>query len=143
MRTLATLAFIFSAQAFACPNLTGNFKCDTQQGSQTLSITQDTKGSVTVYTVNGDQIPADNQVRTLPDSDDIRNGTFRAWCDDDTTFKGQILGKYYYQGTYFGDLTANLAFTMDNGNLKQVTKGSVKGSSGTYPIDQTVVCKHM
>jgi len=141
MRTLAALALVFSAQAFACPQLTGSFTCTAQDGSkQVMKITQDMKGTTTVYNINGSDLPADKSVMNLPDDDSLKNATISAWCDDDVTLKAQILGKYYQDGSYFGDLTANLGFSMKGKDLAQHMTGDVKASSGDYPINSDTVC---
>lgn len=141
MRTIAALALMFSAaSAFACPNLAGSFTCNYNGQKEVITVTQSMKGAVTVYMVNGSEIVADNQVRNIPDDESLKNATFRAWCDDTVTLKGQILGKYYNNGSYFGDLTADINFLLANGNLKQVTTGELKGANGNYPINNETVC---
>lgn len=141
MRTLAALALVFSAQAFACPNLTGNYTCTYQNGSkEVMAITQDTKGTVTVYNLNGSEIPADGQTYQVPDDQNLKEGTFKSWCDDDVTLKGLLVGKYYTDGQLYGDLTMNLAWSLDNGNLKQSSTGQIVNTGGTYPLSQETVC---
>ncbi len=143
MRTLAALALLFSAQAFACPTLTGNYTCTYKDGTnETVSITQSAdKAGMVTYIYNGSQVPANNQIYDVPDDQSVKQGKFRAWCDDDVTLKSQLIGKYWSNGSYFGDLTMNMNFQIESGNLKQVTTGNVVNSGGTYPIDDTLVCK--
>mgnify|MGYP001497371882 CR=1 FL=1 len=142
MRILATLAFLFSAQAFACPQLSGNFTCTYQDGtSEVVAISQSAdKAGVVTYLYNGSEVPADNVTYDIPDDQDIKGGKFRAWCDDDITLKSEMTGKYWNNGSYFGDLVMNISFEMEGTSLKQTTTGSVVNSGGTYPLDNTMVC---
>jgi len=141
MRTLAIIALLFSAQAFACPNLTGTYTCTYQDGSkETTAITQDTKGTVTVYNINGSDMPADGQTVLIPDSDNLKEGTFKAWCDDDLSLKGLMIGKYWNQGAYFGDLTMNLVWSLSGTDLRQTSNGQVVNSGGKYPVTNETVC---
>ena len=141
MRTLAAFALLFSVQAFACPQLTGNYTCKYQNGQSTaLILTQDSKSNVTIYSLNGQQLPADNQVQPLPDEDTLKNATIRAWCNDDSALHTELIGKYYQQGRYFGDLTMDEDLSMANQNLRQVTTGNVKNSGGTYPVNSDITC---
>lgn len=141
MRAFALLALLFSAQAFACPALTGTFTCNYQDGSsEIVSISQAEKSGVMVYNYNGSEIPADNVVYPMPDDESVRQGTFRAWCDG-LTLKGNIVGKYYNQGNYFGDLDMTLNLSLEGNNLKSVTTGTLKDTGGNvYPLDGQVVC---
>ncbi len=141
MRTLTALALVFSAQAYACPQLAGTYNCKYQDGSaEIVTIQQETKDGVTVYGYNGSDIPADNQVYNIPDDENLKSGTFRAWCDDDVTLKSQLLGKYWDNGAYFGDLTLDMSFTLSGSDLHQSTTGQVVNSGGSYPINNEVTC---
>src|ERR1035437_10237624 len=99
MRTLAVIALPFSAQAFACPTLTGAYTCTYQDGSkEVMNVTQDTKGTVTTFSINGSEMVADGQVRPVPDDANIKNANFKSWCDDDVTLKGLLVGQYFNNG---------------------------------------------
>ena len=142
MRTLAALALLFSAQAFACPALTGSFTCIYKDGTnETVTITQSAdKAGMVTYIYNGSEVPADNKIYDVPEDQTLKEGKFRAWCDDDVTLKSELIGKYWNNGAYFGDLVMNINFEMDGTNLKQITTGNVKNSGGTYPLDDQMVC---
>jgi hypothetical protein len=140
MRKLAALALLVSVNAWACPDLTGTYTCKYQDGqTEVVTLSQENKDGVVIYNYNGSSIPADNVARPVPDDATLREGTFRAWCETDI-FKAQLLGKYYDQGVYFGDLTLNIDFTKVGNDLKQVNTGSVKNSASEYPINAEVVC---
>ncbi len=141
MRSLLALLVFGSVNAFACPDLTGNFTCTYSDGStEQLAVTQENKDGITQYNFGGEVTPADNAVYQIPDDATLKQGTFRAWCEDDVTLKAEILGKYYDQGTYYGDLTLNINYSIENGNLKDYTTGSLVNTAGTYPINSETVC---
>jgi len=141
MRTLIALAFVFSAQAFACPELAGTYTCTYSDGSsETGTVTQTLVNGVNVYNYNGTEIRADNAVYPVPEDETLKEGTFRAWCEGAATLKGTIEGKYYSGGSYFGDLVMNLEFSRVGTSLKQVTTGNLKNAGGDYPINSEVVC---
>ena len=141
MRLLSTLALVFSAQAYACPQLEGTYVCKYQDGSsEETTITQSEKSGVTTYQYNASEVTADNVANAVPDDQSVKDATFRAWCDDDATLKAQLIGKYWNQGAYFGDLTLNMNFSKAGDDLKQTTDGEVKNSGGTYPIENDTTC---
>ncbi|MBX3020339.1 MAG: hypothetical protein KF799_01575 [Bdellovibrionales bacterium] len=144
MRSLTALALLFSVQAFACPDLTGTYTCAYQDGSSeviTLSQSVD-KDGITVFNYNGSQIPADNQLYPIPDDDTLKEGTFRAWCDtaNPALLQSQLLGKYWNNGAYYGDLTMNMTFSLSGRDLKQTTQGTLKNAGGEYPLNSELVC---
>lgn len=142
MRATLVVLSLFAAQAMACPNLTGSYTCNYQNGSsEVVSIAQEQKDGVTVYNYNGSGIPADNVIYQIPDDENLKQGTWRAWCDEGRDLlMAEILGKYYHEGSYAGDLTMNLEINLDGGNLKQVTAGQLVNEGGTYPFGETMVC---
>ncbi len=142
MRGLLVVLGLFTAQAFACPNLTGSYTCNYQDGSsEVVTVSQDQKDGVTVYNYNGSEMPADNQTYQIPDDENLKQGTWRAWCDAGSeVLAAQILGKYYNQGSYAGDLTMNIAISLNGGNLQQVTNGQLVNSGGSHPFSETMVC---
>ena len=142
MRKLAAIALLFSANAaFACPDLTGAYTCTYQNGSsEVVTVSQQLVNGVTVYNYNGSQIPADNIVYQVPDDQSLKNGTFRAWCDDAVTLKAELIGQYYDQGAYYGDLSMIMNFSIEGSSLKQVTTGTLKNSAGEYPLNSEKSC---
>ncbi len=140
MRSLTALALLFSINAWACPNLAGNYTCTYQDGSsEMVSISQENKNGVITYSYNGSSVPADNIARQIPDDETIKQGTFRAWCED-VVLKAEMLGKYYSNGSLYGDLTLNMSFSKIGNDLKNVTVGLLKNSGGEYPLNSEVTC---
>jgi hypothetical protein len=144
MGKFAAIALLFSVQAYACPQLTGAYTCTYQDGSkEVVTIAQNKDANnVDVYNYNGSTILTDNVAYPIPDDQQLKQGTFRAWCADDTTLQTQVVGKYYQQGNYFGDLTMNLNLSLKGTDLHQVTIGSLKNTGGEYPLNGDVTCTH-
>ena len=141
MRKLAALALLFSAQAFACPQLAGVYTCSYQDNSsEIITITQELKDGVTVYTHNGSQIPADNQSYPVPDDANLRSATYRAFCPDAATLSANLVGKFYQDGQFYGDLDMTSNFTLEGANLKNVVTGTLKNQGGDYPLNSEVLC---
>ena len=143
MRLIAALALLVSVNAYACPDLSGSFTCTYQDGTtEAITISQDNKDGVTVYRYNNSDLPADNQVHPIADSQNIKNGTFRAWCDEKeaTLLQTEILGKYYQDGSYYGDLTMDMAMSLSGNDLHQVTNAKIVNSGGTYPSTGETTC---
>lgn len=142
MRKFAVLALLFSAQAFACPNLTGSFTCTYPDGSsQVVAISQQLRADgITVYNHNGSDIPADNVAYPVPDEANLRSATFKAWCADANTLSAQLVGQYFQDGAYFGDLDMTSNFTLAGTDLKQVTAGTLKNAGGEYPLNSDMTC---
>lgn len=141
MRKLAAIALLFSFQAYACPDLAGSYTCNYQDGSsEVITLSQELKDGVTIYTHNGSQIPADNVAYPVPDDVNLREATFRAWCTDTVTLSANLVGKYFQEGAYFGDLNMTSAFTLDGTSLKQITTGTLKNQGGEYPLNSEMTC---
>jgi hypothetical protein len=138
----AVLILLASAtQAFACPELTGNFTCQDERGQpQAVQITQADKNGSTVYMYNGSEILTDNHVYPIPDDDTLKQGTFRGWCDADKVM-GQVLGQYYSNGLLYGDLTLNMELSLSGTDLVSHSYGDIKNSTGKQPFDGSVTCK--
>lgn len=140
MRSLAALVLLFSAQAFACPELTGNYTCTYQDGSnEQISITQGVQNGVTVYNYNNSAMPADNKVYPMPEEQTLKNATIRAWCEGEV-LKANLLGEYYNEGSKFGDLDMTLDITKSGSDLKQLSNGTLKNKDGEYALNGEVVC---
>jgi hypothetical protein len=141
MRTLIAVALLFSAQAFACPELAGTYTCTFSDGTEeTGTVTQSVVNGINIYNYNGTEIRADGVTYPVPEDETLKEGTSRAWCDDPLTLKGEVIGKYYSGGSYFGEVVLNLEFSKVGTSLRQVTTGNLKNSGGDYPINSDITC---
>lgn len=142
MGKFLSVALLFSVQAYACPQLVGSYTCTYQDGTKevvTISQNKD-RNNVDVYDYNGSTIVTDNNAYPIPDDQQLKGGTFRAWCDDETTLQTQLVGEYYQQGNYYGRLTMNLNLSLQGSDLKQTTTGNLVNTGGTYPLNGETVC---
>jgi hypothetical protein len=144
MRKLAAMALIFSIESYACPQLSGEFVCRYPDGSsEKIVLSQTLDGNITVYNVNGSNIVADNKVYPVPDDANVRNAYFRAWCDDTVSLKGHLVGQYFHNNAYYGDLDLNFVYLLVNppaGDLKQVAMGTLTNSSGERSLNSETIC---
>ena len=62
---LATL--LLSTTALACPNLVGTYTCSQHQDTYTMTMDQYESNGVTVYVVDGTEMPADGQWQKIQD----------------------------------------------------------------------------
>ena len=140
MKKLAIFALLVSANAWACPNLTGTYTCKYQDGSsEMVTISQENKAGVEIYNYAGSMVTTDNVARPMPDEDNLKKGTFRAWCEGDK-LKTKVIGQYYTNGTYYGPLTFAATITKNGFDFKKLTTGNVKSSAGDYPLNSEVTC---
>jgi hypothetical protein len=141
--TALVLSCLMPAVAWACPNLTGAYTCTDSQGqSETIQLSQTVSDqNITVYVYNGTSLQADNMAYAVPDDGTIRDATLRTWCDDDSTWKTELLGKYWRNGAYYGDLRLERDFRLDaSTNLLSVTSGALTNSSGSHSLDSSMTC---
>lgn len=144
MKRFAALALLLtSAAAWACPDLAGQYVCTYQDGSQeNLIITQTAINGVTVYDYAGSRIVGDNALYPLPNDNNLRSATFRAWCDPDPSapLRAQILASYYSQGSLYGELILNMTYARIGSDVKQTTQGMLRNSGGQSPLNSEQIC---
>ncbi len=135
------LGALFSSAAFACPNLTGNYACTYENGqAEAISLTQEIRDGVTYFKMGNAELAADNQARAIPEDDSMKEGSLRGWCEP-YALKVEVLGKVYDSGEFFGDLAAQISFSLNaENNLDRVTSGTLKAVKETYPLDNTMTC---
>lgn len=142
----AIFALLFSSSAFACPNLTGTYNCPAQKKGQTYSLTisqEQDKSGVTAYTINSSTLLADNKAYPIPDSEQLKNGTFKAWCDTANTsnvLNTEITGKIYSEGEFYADLTLTTAYTVIGSDLTATSTGSLTNTGGSHPLKNEQDC---
>lgn len=133
---------LFSVSALACPNLSGTYTCMNDGQKETLVVSQNEVNGATVYQIGETQVVADNVAYTIPDDEELRGGTQRAWCaEENNELKIEILGKIYDQQDFFGDLAVQIGFLIDGSkNLVNTVQGSLKATNGEYPIHEIATC---
>lgn len=146
MRLSCSLLIFFSFAAHACPNLAGHFRCE--QGvvgkNRAIDVTQEDRAGVTIYNLFGTEIPTDNKVRPIADSDELKEGMVRAWCSGDTILNGRLSGKYFDHGEYAGQISADYTYQIVEKNFVMTVTGSLSAPDGiSHPVDSTTVCSRM
>ena len=102
MKLFTVLATIFFANlAMACPQLSGNYQCAYDGGTEMMVISQNQRADgVTVYTMDGDELIADGNTQPLQQSDFV--GNYAAVCSGavlDVNVQGYLIDKSYKVGT--------------------------------------------
>jgi len=134
--------FLFSIRAFACPNLAGSYTCEFLGYPEDVTVSQQNKNSVIVYTANGYDVPADNQAYKVPDRKELKNATLRAWCNDDVALNFQLLGVAWEDGAPYGDLTVDGTLSKSGKDLQPKMTGKiVKRDGSEQPFNPEVTCK--
>lgn len=145
MRISTSVLFVlglFSASAVACPNLSGSYTCVNDGQKETLVVSQNEMNGQMVYQIGETQVIADNVAYPIPDDEELKGGTQRAFCDSQSNeLKIEILGKIYDQQDFFGDLAVQIGFSVDgSNNLVNTIHGSLKATNGEYPIHDISTC---
>jgi len=139
-KTVLVLATaLFSAGALACPNLAGDYTCQTDDGPQSMTVTQEESNGVTSYDLGGTQLITDNEVRDIADDETLKDGKVRSWCEGDV-LKAAATGTVLDGGEPAGDVDLTITFTTDGTTLTQNMSGTFKNAGNNYPIDNTMTC---
>lgn len=144
MKRFAALAVLLtSAAAWACPDLSGQYVCTYQDGSQEgLLIKQNLINGVMVYDYAGSRIIGDNAPYPLPNDANLRGATFRAWCDPapGSPLRAQIVASYFSQGSLYGELILDMTYARVGLDVKQTTQGTLRNSGGQSPLNSEQTC---
>jgi len=117
----------FSRLALACPNLTGVYECQDDDGKYFASVEQsaDQNGVVT-YSVSGTVFAVTDEVpRQIDETDEFKNATIASSCEGDNLVNA-IEGELYNDGRFAGTIDMLVTFYLgDNGDLVQMSEGEV------------------
>ncbi|NJL23816.1 MAG: hypothetical protein HC902_00610 [Calothrix sp. SM1_5_4] len=126
----------------ACPDLAGTYLCQTKSSTEEkISISQEVRNGVVLYTYNGAQFPADNKVHPIQD-DDVKDGTMRSWCvqDGETKLKSDVTGKISNVYGSWSDFRMSVTLWLEADVLRRTTVGYIKSPRISYPIDHEEEC---
>lgn len=141
MRVIAALSLLLSCQAFACPDLSGRYVCEEDGKPVNIVLIQSIKNGVTVYNMNGFEMPADDLARGLPDNESFRNSTIQSRCESEGMLTSYIVGDYYDRGIPSGVLSVKWDLSVEHGDLIRTYNGQLTNSNGNvYNFDETTVC---
>lgn len=140
--TLLALALV-GTSAWACPNLAGNYICNVDGQMQSLMVRQDQANGVTTYYLNHDAVVANGLTEKLPDNGDLKNQTFKAWCDKETLM-GALYAEVHAEGEAVAQIDVEMSMSLDEKqNLIQTSKGTFKDLMGNQsePLEESnLVC---
>lgn len=127
---LGVFAFAYSTGAWACPNLEGEYQCDIGQGGWDMQVTQTTTNGITEYQIvsNGETVGvvADGQTRSIPDTDEMKNSTYKASCSGDL-LDIDLAGEAYQEGNLLGKMVVDYHFLKDGQNIALKVNGTFNG----------------
>lgn len=126
MKTLLVLFSLFSASAFACPNLMGNYTC--QKGSTVFNL--NVNQTATAYEMDRDgnfaEYIVDGKIYDLPSTDNYQAAKVTSACEDDKLvvgFEADIL----YQGSVIAHQVSKSYYYKDGNNMILLQKVKMKG----------------
>lgn len=136
----------YSANALACPNLSGTFECRSSGGMPyDVTVTQSVQNGVTTYEMTGDDshdiMIADGRSHDYEsDNGKLRNGTYRAVCRADQVDQ-HMEAELFNEDGKWGDMVADVEYSRgEAGSLVAVTDGEIKYELGNFPIDSRMEC---
>lgn len=141
IRIALIFSALFSIQAFACPDLTGNYTCDYGNGeSHIWDISYREAAGVGYYTINGTEFPADNSVIAYPDQEDFRELWVRLSCNIDL-LKFEQNYKSYDHGRYTGHASSATSIGMFGPKMRMESSGTyTDANGGVFPLTGSAVC---
>jgi hypothetical protein len=138
MKTLAiTISFLISASAFACPQISGNYTCQTQDGPQITVIQQSTAADGDIFDIDGYQFKADGV--SYPENSEEFIGTIATACNP-TTVNITIIGDVIENGSKIGSTNLTQSMYMENGSLVQDLNGVFDYQGQAIPIAEKILC---
>lgn len=145
IRFIIAALLLGAVPAWACPNLSGIYKCKYDDDtSETVTISQITKDQgTTVYDYNSSMVTADNMVHDVEGNKSLKDGKFKAWCDDaEGTLNAQLTGQYLQDGDVVGILDMKISYALNaNGDLLERSSGAVTVGNRQFPVSTNQLCE--
>jgi hypothetical protein len=130
-----------SLSSSACPTLTGSYRCTHEDGSiDQMWIAQERKNGLDLYSFNGSDMGADNVKHEIAGDPSFRNGSLRAWCEEDV-FKSEMTGEYYQDESKTGEVDVIMDISIKENLLIEIASGTMKSKYGEFPINGLVSCR--
>lgn len=142
IRASALAALFFSATAFACPNLAGDYTCNYDGSTVDITVSQRVENGVDVYELLGYELYADGTLHDVPETDQVKNGTALASCNGDI-LNAHVTGNVYSSGKDQGlaELDVTVAGLNKDGVSEAHAAGNLTRPSGeVWPIDANLSC---
>jgi hypothetical protein len=138
MKTLViALSFLISGSAFACPQISGNYTCQTQDGPQITVIQQSTAVDGDIFDIDGYQFKADGVA--YPENSEEFTGTIATACTANAV-DITIIGDVIENGTKIGSTNLTQSMYMENGSLIQDLNGVFEYEGQAIPIAEKILC---
>jgi hypothetical protein len=132
---------IVAKAAMACPDLTGQFACITDDMTEDLTIRQTLDGYLPSYDMNGAKFLVDNQDHQIASDDPgFKNAVVHISCTE-TTLSRHLTADFFDNQVKVGSIDTTLEFSVQNNALVEVTSGKMTNSQGDTPLDDQITCK--
>lgn len=134
-------AFFALPQAFACPDLSGEYRCpDPRGGKVQVSIEQNDNEFLLRGLEPIDHIIANDQWQNIANGDMYKNAKYKATCMVGH-LQASIRGDVYQSGFYAGQAKVEMQLEkLKDGSLKRKIKGMLQGPFFSTPISDEGVC---
>lgn len=144
MKRLLMIAIFLSPAAFAeCPDLTGQYECQSQGEIWSLDVSQSTdpNGVTTFYDSGEEYVVADGELRSVPDEDVFRNTLVQGYCEEGSLVI-DLRADMVNEGQDAGRLEMNMTYSLSQkGDLVQFYDGIAYATDGSaYPFQDLVTC---
>lgn len=140
MKWFTTGAFALTLPVFACPDLSGVYKCTIEEGiTETVEITQVKSNGVTVFLINGAEIPADNAAHAIVGDVTFQNASLRAWCEDDR-LRTELIGNFLNNKTDIGSLDLITDRRRVGNAVLERAVGSMDNGLEKFPVKSFTSC---
>jgi hypothetical protein len=147
MKFVSIIATFFAAStAFACPDLSGTYVCQGQNGLENLTIEQEVVNQMTIYTLTDSQgtqqLPTDNVVYPVEDAASNLTGSARFACEGDTFnsyLKGSVTAADKKTVVESWDVVQSLKLD-ESKNLITSLTGTVLQNGTTHPLNSSGTC---
>jgi hypothetical protein len=134
---LLLVVFFFSVNALACPQISGTYTCETEDGPEILEISQTNSSGIETFNIDGTDFVADGVTKKYADTE--FNGTITATCSlnklDITTF-----GDIYESGTKTSYVAVKESYYASKDGLVYAINGNFEHQGQVYPINEKVNC---
>lgn len=140
---LPTVLFVimgFGLQAKACPDLSGQYTCTSDDLTETesLVVTQETSPVLKV-TVNGSEMLLDNKNYPMTGDPTLRNANIRSWCADNAV-KSEVTGDFYDNDKKIGDIDTLTSYSLIGDSFIETVTGRIRNPAGETPLDNRLLC---
>lgn len=142
MKALLLLSFLTGLNTYACPDLTGEYRCKSKSNTYDIIIEQQPNGEHTQYWFlaaenpedRDDSVITDGVLRKRKNTETVKRGKIKAWCDGDKLIDVRW-GDLYVDGEFFTDFELKSKFYIKNGKLIWDETGMM-----TFPVDRQTIC---